>query len=99
MSCFDEGVLYLPEKYKLDITKPRLFQLHYHSSEKALRVHPVECSPKSLQSGDVFVLDDANGSLFRWVGSGANRVEIAKSVQFANNIKNNEYKGKANLYE
>jgi hypothetical protein len=56
----------------------------------------VELSYKSLNKGDVFILDAYN-KLYVWTGSKANRMEVAKGVDVANRIRDKERKTRATV--
>lgn len=60
-----------------------------------LRLMPV--SPTSLNSGDVFILDNGKGVLYQWNGKDANRIAKGKAMDLAKNIKDKEYSGTAKV--
>lgn len=60
-----------------------------------LRLVPV--SPASLNSGDVFILDNGKGLLYQWNGKDANRIAKGKAMDLAKNIKDKEYSGTAKV--
>lgn len=63
-----------PEQYQ-----PRL--LHFHGDRKGVHVQQVALSSKLLDSSDVFILD-LGLKLFQWNGSGANKEERFKAMQY-----------------
>jgi len=63
--------------------RPRLLQL---KGKKNIRVHEVPLTHKSLNSGDVFVLD-AGTIVIQWQGSKAGILEKAKGPELLNAIK------------
>jgi len=67
-----------PEKYR-----PRLLQL---KGKKNIRVHEVPLTCKSLNSGDVFVLDGGK-IVIQWNGSKAGILEKAKAAELCNAIE------------
>lgn len=60
-----------------------------------LRLVPV--SPTSLNSGDVFILDNGKGVLYQWNGKDSNRIAKGKAMDLAKNIKDKEYSGTAKV--
>jgi hypothetical protein len=75
----------------IDEEKPynRLFLV---KGRRHIRVIQVECSAKSLNEDDAFVLD-AQDSIFVWFGLYTNRIEKGKAAKFATRYKNQEKKG------
>ena len=67
-----------PEEYV-----PRLFQVK--RTKKTVRAAQVELKAKSLNNGDVFVLD-AGREVYTWVGQDANAFEKMKGGAMAHNI-------------
>jgi len=63
--------------------RPRLLQL---KGKKHIRVHEVPLTHKSLNQGDVFVLD-AGKVVIQWNGSKAGILEKAKAAELLNNIE------------
>eukprot|EP01028_Stygiella_incarcerata_P005809 TRINITY_DN2410_c0_g1_i1.p1 TRINITY_DN2410_c0_g1~~TRINITY_DN2410_c0_g1_i1.p1 ORF type:complete len:838 (+),score=297.66 TRINITY_DN2410_c0_g1_i1:148-2661(+) len=61
-----------------------------------VRVREVECNWKSLNQGDVFILD-AQGKIFVFNGSDANRMEKAKGLDVVVKLRNEEYGAKASV--
>ena len=60
--------------------------------KRRVRVHLVEVSAKSLNHGDVFILDKKT-TMFIWNGKKANRMEKAKGAELTLRFKNQERKG------
>jgi gelsolin len=77
-----------PEKYK-----PRLLHL---KGKKKVRVTEVELSHKSLNSGDVFILDKGL-DIYQWNGSKAGPMEKMKGAQLSRAI-DDERKGLATVH-
>ena len=60
-----------------------------------MRVKQVECQLKSLNSGDVFVLD-LEDTIYQWNGSGASRMEKGKGLDLTTRLRD-ERGAKANV--
>lgn len=71
--------------------KPRL--LHFHGDRRKVYVNEVPCSRDRLLSGDVFILD-LGLTLYQWNGSGSNKDERFKALQYFQKLKS-ERPGKA----
>jgi len=78
-----------PEEYT-----PRL--LHFSGLRRNIEVKEVPCCRSRLNSGDVFILDQGT-TLYQWNGSGANKDEKFKAMQYLNNLKS-ERGGKAKAH-
>lgn len=78
-----------PEEYK-----PRLFQVR--RTRKSVRTFEVPLSAKSINHGDVFILD-AGLSVYMFIGAHANAFEKMKGGALASNIVSSR-KGKAKFY-
>eukprot|EP00466_Bigelowiella_natans_P006920 jgi/Bigna1/86413/estExt_fgenesh1_pg.C_100194 len=76
-----------------DAYEPRLFQC---KGKRSVLVSQVEMKSSSLNEGDVFILD-CGLTLYRWIGSKANKYEKFKSMEVANKIKDEERGGKATI--
>jgi hypothetical protein len=76
-----------------DAYQPRLFQL---KGKRNVRSTQVELSARSLNEGDVFLLD-AGLTIYQWNGSSASRQEKFKGLELATKIKDSERGGKAKL--
>lgn len=69
---------------------PRL--LHFHGDKKHVSVNEVPPSKKRLRSDDVMILD-AGLKIYLWVGSGSNKDEKFKGLQYLQRMKSE--RGKA----
>ncbi|XP_060552733.1 gelsolin-like protein 2 [Ruditapes philippinarum] len=76
-----------PEEYT-----PRL--LHFSGTRKNVEVREVTRNKKSLNSGDVFILDQGL-KIYQWNGSGSNKDERMKAMQFLIQLKS-ERNGRPN---
>ena len=76
-----------------DAYEPRLLHL---KGAKSVRVSVVPLSSRSLNAGDVFVLD-LGLSLIQWNGAECNRKEKAKGLDVCADIRGNERGGKATI--
>lgn len=72
-------------------------RLLHIKGRRNIRVLPVELSPKSMNTGDVFVLD-AGRDIFQWNGNEASRVEKAKGLEVVRKIRDEERSGKARIH-
>ncbi len=61
------------KKVKAHIAHP--LRLYHVKGKKHVRVHIVPLSPSSLNSGDVFVLDN-NGTVYVWNGIGSSAMVL-----------------------
>lgn len=68
-----------PEEYT-----PRL--LHFCGTRKSITVKEVPLSPNRLNSNDVFILD-LGKQLYQWNGSGCNKDEKFKAMQYLTQLK------------
>jgi len=68
-----------PEEYT-----PRL--LHFSGKRKAITVNEVPCCESRLKSDDVFILD-LGLNLYQWNGSGCNKDERWKAMEFLQELK------------
>jgi hypothetical protein len=73
----------------VSISSTDSLSLFAHKGRRAIRVREVPLSHTSLNSGDVFVLDD-DKTIYVWNGSAASRMEKAKGVEVAIHIKDDE---------
>ncbi|KPJ12596.1 Gelsolin [Papilio machaon] len=71
----------------------RLFQI---KGRRNVRVKQVEASVKSMNKGDCFILD-VNHNIFVYVGDGSKTVERLKAITVANQIKDQDHNGRANI--
>eukprot|EP00300_Choanocystis_sp_HF-7_P015692 c19141_g1_i3.p1 GENE.c19141_g1_i3~~c19141_g1_i3.p1 ORF type:complete len:804 (+),score=216.53 c19141_g1_i3:39-2450(+) len=76
-----------------DSYEPRLLHV---KGKRSVRVTPVALSAKSLNGGDVFILD-LGLSIIQWNGKNANRNEKAKALDVTSSIRNNERGGRATV--
>lgn len=72
---------------------PRLFQC---KGKRNVLTSEVPLKSSSLNQGDVFILD-CGLTLYRWIGSSANKYEKFKAMQVSDKIKDEERGGKANV--
>jgi hypothetical protein len=100
LSYFKGGIEYIPggvesgfTKVVRDVYETRLLQC---KGSRSIRVTPVPVSHKSLNSGDVFVLD-AGLKVWQWNGKEANKMEKAKALDVTTAIKNDERGGRATV--
>jgi len=77
-----------PDKYE-----PRLLHL---KGKRNVRVAQVKLSFKSMNQGDVFILD-AGLTLYQWNGPKANKYEKFKGIEMLNQIKDSERSGRPKL--
>eukprot|EP00164_Ancoracysta_twista_P003232 GFYU01004318.1.p1 GENE.GFYU01004318.1~~GFYU01004318.1.p1 ORF type:complete len:812 (-),score=336.28 GFYU01004318.1:98-2533(-) len=98
LSYFKSGIQYLDggvesgfKKVERGVYETRLFHC---KGKRNVRVRQVEVSHKSLNSGDVFILD-CGLTLWQWNGKEASKFEKAKGVEVSMKIKNDERGGKA----
>ncbi|XP_013138191.1 PREDICTED: gelsolin-like isoform X1 [Papilio polytes] len=71
----------------------RLFQI---KGRRNVRVKQVEASITSMNNGDCFILD-VNHDIFVYVGDGSKTVERLKAITVANQIKDQDHNGRANI--
>lgn len=101
MALFKEGLQYLPGgvatgfKHVDKEGEHRTRLLHVKGRRK-IRVSEVACEPKSLNEGDVFILDAYN-TIIQWNGKGASKLEKTKAMTMAQKIRDEERGGKANV--
>lgn len=81
-------------KVEKDVYDPRLFHL---KGKRNVRVQQVELSTKSMNDGDVFLLD-AGLTLYQWNGSNANKYEKFKGLELSNQINANERGGRCEIH-
>ena len=73
--------------------EPRLFQC---KGKRNVLVSQVALESSSLNEGDVFILD-CGLTLYRWIGSAANKYEKFKALEVTQKIKDEERGGKATV--
>eukprot|EP00753_Platysulcus_tardus_P014808 PLAT4544.1.p1 GENE.PLAT4544.1~~PLAT4544.1.p1 ORF type:complete len:858 (-),score=452.55 PLAT4544.1:277-2784(-) len=95
------GIEYMPggvdsgfTKVERDVYRQRLLQV---KGRRNVRVKEVECSARSLNEGDVFILD-CGLKLYLWMGTDANRQERVKGADIVRRIKDDERGGRATVY-
>lgn len=72
-------------------------RLLHIKGRRNIRVSTVALSPKSMNIGDVFVLD-AGRDIFQWNGKEASNVEKSKGLEITRKIRDEERGGKARLH-
>jgi hypothetical protein len=90
IQCMDGGVDSAFNHVEPDQYDPRLFHL---KGKRNVRVNQVELSYKSMNMGDVFILD-AGLTLYQWNGPDANKYEKFKGLEMITSIKDNERGGR-----
>ncbi|ORY48326.1 actin depolymerizing protein [Rhizoclosmatium globosum] len=83
-----------------DVHVPHLYKISLHSlvaphKDTGITINEVAISYKSLNSGDVFVLD-AEKAIYAWIGSHAKGIEKLKAQEVARRIES-EREGRANV--
>jgi len=76
--------------------KPRL--LHFSGVRKSIVVKQVPLARSRIHSGDVFILD-LGLTMYQWNGSGSNKDERFKAMQYLNNLESERGKSKAETIE
>jgi len=76
--------------------KPRL--LHFSGAKKSIVVKEVPLARARIHSGDVFILD-LGLTLYQWNGSGSNKDERFKAMQYLNTLKSDRGKAEAETIE
>lgn len=71
-------------------------RLLHIKGRRNIRVNTVEISPKSMNAGDVFILDNGR-ELFLWNGSEASNVEKQKGLEIIRQIRDQERSGQAKV--
>jgi len=77
-----------------DSYTPRLFHV---KGKRNVRVSQTELSHRSMNKGDVFILD-AGLKLYQWNGPQANKYEKFKALEMITNINNNERGGRGETF-
>uniref|UniRef100_A0A0N4Z5U2 Gelsolin-like domain-containing protein n=1 Tax=Parastrongyloides trichosuri TaxID=131310 RepID=A0A0N4Z5U2_PARTI len=99
LSYFKKGLRYFDGGYetgfkhstdKLENFKPRLLKC---KGKRNVRVSQVELSPKSLNLGDVFILD-LGLQIFVWMPPASGRLEKIKGIELAELMKKTERNGR-----
>uniref|UniRef100_A0A336MY83 CSON002905 protein n=1 Tax=Culicoides sonorensis TaxID=179676 RepID=A0A336MY83_CULSO len=71
----------------------RLFQV---KGKKNIRVRQVNLSVSAMNKGDCFILD-AGRDIYVWVGKDSKRLEKLKAISAANQIRDQDHAGRANV--
>ena len=100
LSYFPKGITLLEGGVDTAFRKvdPSAYQsrLFHVKGKRNVRSQQVEFSAKSLNDGDVFILDQGL-TIYQWNGATANRQEKFKALEIATKIKDAERGGKAKL--
>ncbi|KAK3752621.1 hypothetical protein QZH41_018816, partial [Actinostola sp. cb2023] len=98
---YKDGVRYLDggvesgfRKVQRGVYEKRLFHI---KGKRNVRVSQVELHARSLNKGDVFILDDGL-NIYCWNGSDCSRIEKIKGTEVATKIKDEERGGKAAIH-
>ncbi|XP_063703384.1 gelsolin-like [Culicoides brevitarsis] len=71
----------------------RLFQV---KGKKNIRVRQVNLSVSAMNKGDCFILDNGR-EIYVWVGKDSKRIEKLKAISAANQIRDQDHAGRANV--
>lgn len=93
VQCLDGGVETGFRHVDRDHYNPRLFQI---KGKRNCRVSQVKFATDSLNSGDVFILDQGM-KIFQWNGKEANKYEKVKGLDMVTQIRDQERGGKPAL--
>uniref|UniRef100_A0A0K0DXN2 Gelsolin-like domain-containing protein n=1 Tax=Strongyloides stercoralis TaxID=6248 RepID=A0A0K0DXN2_STRER len=102
LSYFKKGIRYMDGGYetgfehtkdKFENFKPRLLKC---KGKRNVRVTEVELSPKSLNLGDVFILD-LGLKIYVWMPPSSGRLERIKGVELAESMKKSERNGRPEI--
>ncbi|KAL7025953.1 hypothetical protein ACKWTF_013721 [Chironomus riparius] len=101
LNYFKSGIRYMPGGVasgfkKTDINaqgEKRLFQV---KGKKNIRVRQVDLTIGSMNRGDCFILDAGN-KIYVYVGQKAKRVEKMKAISAANQIRDQDHNGRAQV--
>lgn len=72
----------------------RLFHI---KGSKNIRVRQVELAVSAMNKGDCFILDN-DQNIYVWVGPKANRIEKLKAINVANDIRDQDHNGRAQVH-
>lgn len=101
LSVFKRGIIYLhggcDSGFRHVIAETHDTCLYQVKGRRYPRVFAVPLSAKSLNEGDVFILD-CDKNIYYWPGKDCNEFEKVAALNFAVSLKNNERKGKAMLH-
>ncbi|KAL5262308.1 hypothetical protein ACHWQZ_G007886 [Mnemiopsis leidyi] len=99
-SLFKQGIQYLEggvETAFVDVSKLEFRKKLYHiKGRRKVRITQTEVSWRSLNEGDVFVLE-CKDTVWCWVGTDCSRLEKIKGMEFARKIKDEEKGGRATM--
>ncbi|XP_063673911.1 advillin-like isoform X3 [Bolinopsis microptera] len=99
-SIFKQGIQYLEggvDSGFVDISKLEFRKKLYHiKGRRKVRITQAEVSWRSLNEGDVFVLD-CKDTVWCWIGTDCSRLEKIKGMEFARKIKDEEKQGRATM--
>jgi len=100
LSMFKKGVRYLEggvatgfKKVDREAFTTRLLHI---KGRRNIRTQQVALDPKSMNEGDVFILD-AGRNIFQWNGKGASRVEKSKGLEVTKQVRDQERGGNAKI--
>ena len=82
-------------KEKPKTTKPP--HLYHIKGKRRVFIREVEVDIHSLNSGDVFILDNGDRKLYMWNGKQANRIEKGSALDFSKKLKDKYYFGNAEI--
>jgi hypothetical protein len=92
---FIEGGVATGFKSAAEATKHQDRLLHV-KGKRNVTVTQVEMHPKSMNEGDVFILDKGD-VIYQWNGKSASRVEKSKAMEVTRKIRDEERSGKASV--
>lgn len=101
LNYFKSGIRYMPggvasgfKKTEINAAgEKRMFQV---KGKKNIRVRQVDLSIGSMNKGDCFILDAGN-KIYVYVGQKAKRVEKMKAISAANQIRDQDHHGRAQV--
>lgn len=101
LSMFKKGVRYLEggvatgfKKVDREAFQTRLLHI---KGRRNIRTQQVPLEPKSMNEGDVFILD-AGRNIFQWNGKSASRVEKSKGLEVTKQVRDQERGGNAKIH-
>jgi len=101
LSMFKNGVRYLEggvatgfKKVDREAFTTRLLHI---KGRRNIRTSQVPLDPKSMNEGDVFILD-AGRQIFQWNGAGASRIEKSKGLEVTKQVRDQERGGNAVIH-
>jgi len=101
LSYFENGVRYMPGGVASGFTHAEVNadgdkKLYQVKGKTDIRVTQVALDVKSMNDGDCFILDEGKGILV-YVGAKAKRTERLKAIQAANQIRDQDHNGRAQV--